>query len=707
MARIPTIVRNREPVPGPTPRINSAAFAAPGRALASIGNALTAAGNRALAMEDRRTKFAAEAAFAKFDLDHFRDLNNRTNGTSDGANIANDFAGNFDKDAQGFLSDLPGKLQPEFTARMARLRTRHFKNAARRELGARSQFQLNTLTNNTIAFAGRLNDESEQLDLFKESIGAQIDATDLSLAEKFGAKQKAHAVLETQHALNRIKRGDTSVLRDLQRAPEPLGLDGVGRVLSLDGLKNVKGISLKRANRSNMAAVMKTAEQNGFDPVLAAAIGHFESNGTFSTKVGNSRSSALGIFQFLKSNRKEFGFGATAEEQAAAFVLKNNTEVASVEQRLGRPLVPWERYLVHFQGPGGAAALLRADQSKSVSSVVGSKVVAANPFMKGQTVGQFLGRVKGEIEVRMTAFGGAVSSTTEAAEEIITEEPPVDPLSDEAFAAEAKRRASPPAPYNSLSFAQRSKLLAQAGRAFEVQEDEAETKEEDELKKVQEAVSRDGLQLFREGKLTTDWVDAHAEELSIEDVRRFSSLARKPGTDSDNLSLYADLRRKAAKGVDVFEEAKRALSEGEISLRSFDRIMATLERTQRRNEAFSAFKKVDETPAATDDEDAKAEAEDENEIQDSIEGADRDPDKPLLDDEARAISEKKRAEILERRLRELPMPMDTEERPQSMADVKALVEQLRGAFKDGLIRTDELREQANILGEYQRLLRKR
>jgi len=57
----------------------------------------------------------------------------------------------------------------------------------------------------------------------------------------------------------------------------------------------------------------------------------------------------------------------------------------AILSKAGVPVTPGSTYLAHFAGQQGAVKVLQADPNASVSDILGSKVVAANPFLQGMT----------------------------------------------------------------------------------------------------------------------------------------------------------------------------------------------------------------------------------------------------------------------------------------------------------------------------------
>lgn len=120
-----------------------------------------------------------------------------------------------------------------------------------------------------------------------------------------------------------------------------------------------------------------------------------ESGGRVDAK--NPRSSATGLFQFIESTwnnlRKKYPqLGLTPEGRNDPVQQKRAMEVFTQEnikslKSAGLPVTNGTLYLAHFAGDGGAKKLLRADARTPVEEVLGPRVVAANPFLKGKTAG--------------------------------------------------------------------------------------------------------------------------------------------------------------------------------------------------------------------------------------------------------------------------------------------------------------------------------
>ena len=118
-----------------------------------------------------------------------------------------------------------------------------------------------------------------------------------------------------------------------------------------------------------------------------------ESGGNVSAQ--NPKSSARGLYQFtaatwnrLSAANPELGLTPTGrddprqQEKAMAVFTRENEGIL---RKNGVPINDGSRYLAHFAGSGGAVKLYKADPNASVASILGSNVVAANPFLKGKS----------------------------------------------------------------------------------------------------------------------------------------------------------------------------------------------------------------------------------------------------------------------------------------------------------------------------------
>ena len=102
----------------------------------------------------------------------------------------------------------------------------------------------------------------------------------------------------------------------------------------------------------------------GEDAAHYLTIADIESAQTFSTKSGNPRSSAGGMFHFLNENRRwatanGTPYGEDAASQTKAMIAKEASDRRIFTNAADREPEDWEAYILHFQGaPMGTRLLL-------------------------------------------------------------------------------------------------------------------------------------------------------------------------------------------------------------------------------------------------------------------------------------------------------------------------------------------------------------
>lgn len=159
--------------------------------------------------------------------------------------------------------------------------------------------------------------------------------------------------------------------------------------------------------------IAQTAMQYGFDPNTAKRVAQLESS--LNPSAQNPNSSAGGLYQFIDSTWGQYGRGANKmDPQANADAgIRYLRDVSShLGRSLGRQPEPWEVYLGHQQGMGGASKLLANPQALA-SSLVGRDAVrlnAGNPDTMTAADFASLWRAKFNKTPVPTGGGGAVAS---------------------------------------------------------------------------------------------------------------------------------------------------------------------------------------------------------------------------------------------------------------------------------------------------------
>jgi|GEM_PF-4514791 len=113
----------------------------------------------------------------------------------------------------------------------------------------------------------------------------------------------------------------------------------------------------------------------------------------------NQNSTAAGRYQFLDGTwndlaRKYPSLGLTPDgrfdpEQQERAIRRFTYDNGEALERAGIPVTNGTMYAAHFLGSGDATRVLRAPRNAPIERLVSPKVIKANPFLRGMTVGDF------------------------------------------------------------------------------------------------------------------------------------------------------------------------------------------------------------------------------------------------------------------------------------------------------------------------------
>ncbi len=170
---------------------------------------------------------------------------------------------------------------------------------------------------------------------------------------------------------------------------------------------------------SNAKSIARKAQQEGVNPSVALTISHIETGGRFNHTAKNPTSSAHGLFQILDKTWKGQGGGDrySIDEQIKQGLKHIKNANASMRKSLGREPVEHEQYLGHLLGPGGAAAVLKADPNAKLIDVVrkydskNANDIVNNNGMSSLTVGQAIGKWEQKWNQLSSRYGGKNRST--------------------------------------------------------------------------------------------------------------------------------------------------------------------------------------------------------------------------------------------------------------------------------------------------------
>jgi hypothetical protein len=150
-------------------------------------------------------------------------------------------------------------------------------------------------------------------------------------------------------------------------------------------------------------AIAAEAQWQGVDPSTALTIWSAE-GGVTNPATKNPKSSATGIFQHLDSTWADLGgtdqdrLDAGRQVQLGVALAKQNNQALAKD--LARQPQPWEVYLAHQQGVGGATALIHADPNSSAAAALGGNTdkLTLNGIPADATAGQALQYIKGYVD---------------------------------------------------------------------------------------------------------------------------------------------------------------------------------------------------------------------------------------------------------------------------------------------------------------------
>jgi len=159
-------------------------------------------------------------------------------------------------------------------------------------------------------------------------------------------------------------------------------------------------------------AIFQGATGGGIDPMVLLAVAQIESN--LRPKAANPRSSARGLFQFIRSTGRSYGLpsnaaNASIKDQVAAGVRFTRDNINTFSRAVGRRPTPGEVYLMHFLG-AGRGVIVGQNQNSTLRSLFGDDyraIIRANPFMRSMRTGSDVVRwANRKMAGAMAQFGG-------------------------------------------------------------------------------------------------------------------------------------------------------------------------------------------------------------------------------------------------------------------------------------------------------------
>ncbi|QRZ14737.1 hypothetical protein JWJ88_17380 [Paracoccus methylovorus] len=191
-----------------------------------------------------------------------------------------------------------------------------------------------------------------------------------------------------------------------------------GAVASLEG-RLVPEVKRRRGYQGGMDAAAGYMGVN-IQPSYYEATRGAESGGNDAAK--NPNSTATGRYQFIQSTwdglrKRRPDLGLTADGRADPAQQERAMRAFTEENartliRGGVAITNGNLYAAHFLGVGGALKVLTAPMGASVAQIVGQGVVAANRFLEGMTVADFMAWTERKMGGQAAGPSGEASGTS-------------------------------------------------------------------------------------------------------------------------------------------------------------------------------------------------------------------------------------------------------------------------------------------------------
>lgn len=313
------------------------------------------------------------------------------------------------------------------------------------------------------------------------------------------------------------------------------------------------------------------SSQSGIDPAYMMAVADIETGGTFDANAKNPVSSAQGPFQFTDGTWGQYGAGGSKTDPIAstrAAIAFSRDNQRALMNALGRRPAPWEMYLAHQQGAGGAVALLKADPKKTVAEalsaagVANAERAAKDNGMEGMTVGAAL-------DMWANKFNRAYQKHS-------------GPQGRAAYGVPSAEQM--PNWWRLLPFEKQRTLLNAAIsqqesslRIANTQEERAERALRRQEVEIQRQTAMEGDKVYADGNLTPQWIEQNKALLSASDYRYFYGRLDEVPERTDP-AVFNELSGMIADGEDIRQPARQALGQGALSRASYDRLIAVAEK---------------------------------------------------------------------------------------------------------------------------------
>lgn len=460
--------------------------------------------------------------------------------------LTKDFRDEKDKIFAPAKALIPPKFAPELNYHAAQLENNLSQQAFSTEMQARDQYYKDTLSNT-------LNDKLNSIDANPDNFwNAQRNAVQMIEAAGITTTDKEHILRGFQSSsetalFNKIKE------KDPEKAMVAIG--GKVKITNPDKLFVINRIKTM-------------AKEYGMEDYADVAVAVAAQESSFKVDEGSTTTGVQGIFQLDKASRDLYGYKPGVEGNISAGLGDMRSRIEAFKKDFGRAPTPNEYYIYHYQGIGGGKAILQADPNASMfdtlaktqGSDYAAKVFRQNPWLDPKsTNAQYIAWSAQVVNNRLYQTGGKYNPDMDIA----------DPTFKH-IAYDTRLK---------LRDASETEFTNKETRDYQVTHNlESETRE----RSFNEAVT-----LFRQDKLTPEYVDAHAEDLGPAKALELDRLLKAEDKAGNyDATTHADIMSKAwaitnpADATDVIKQAMTARADKKISKEDYRTIEALVNKSQ-------------------------------------------------------------------------------------------------------------------------------
>lgn len=448
----------------------------------------------------------------------------------------------FDKARQTF----PDAIKPELDYQAAQMENNLAQQAFSTEMKTRDQYYKTTLDN-------KMSDKLNSIDANPDNFWA-AEKTAIQMIDAAGI-----TTTDKEHYLRTWKANSQTALFNKIKETDP-----ENAVVALGG-------KVKITNPDKlfiMNAIRKEANETGLTDYMDVAVAVAAQESDFKVDAGNATTGVRGIFQLDANSRAKYGYTPDLKGNISSGLADMRERILTFKKDFGRYPTPNEYYVYHYQGIGGGKAILKADPNASMwqtladsqSPAYADKVFKQNPWLNpNSTNAQYIAWSAQKVNNKLYQTGGKYDANMDVA----------DPT------------------YKDIPYDKRIQLRNSAESEFKAKEDTDYRISHNLEQETRDRTFNDAVTLFREDKLTTQYVDQHAAELGPQNALHLDNLLKaedkatnySPDVHSDLLSRSWQITNPAD-AQDLIKDAMQARADKAISKEDYSVIQGLVNKAQ-------------------------------------------------------------------------------------------------------------------------------